>query len=758
MDPPQPTRSLNSHTIWPRKNDPPTLPHPPPHGIRPPNGLIWGHSSNEFVCIKKDATTVEDEYATWSRSMLQDQGEAYTKEWEEEFFCRPDVVAKPRRRKLWPVLKMAGKGGLKRGLEMDPPMGEVDQGSDHELEGARDVVRVDSEEDIEECEGGPGAQKHFGRSKGFFGAAMVDSDNLKRHWSRFASTMRIYKDSGKTLIFVKPPATLHSMTTLEDFDNYCNEHCEDPSQMGDEGSETDAEVMREDEPDGDIYGVQVSGHPEVANGHVLPSDTAMPDQVATSPSVDEVSALLCSEQANVPVFESKAAAMHGDVEMVPANTAAPEPDENPRSVFDSSDNKPPTTNGSAAEPKSSQSLLPALDPFSRDGIPKLQENIPVAFFPDTLVVHDPFGVSMGLDGLDSVHSGGATFVFRRVYPILAGSSSAEDHSTAEMANDGPRPSSSSSTPEKGAGIAHLHLLPSHRIGTGNHSYAYLSPLTLPAPLTTYTSASARPGTVLVAAKVAVRSESARALLASEAATYNAFPAHLSDEYCGLHSLDPRMETLMPSCAVVPKFFGYYVPVEERDDPEDVQLKYCPWQRRSPILLMEECGNPIVAKELDKSQRLQCYALLIRLHMAQYLHGSFYVRNIVVQPGPLTQPPIMRSMDTPSFRVIDFGRTMTWRQWMKPRRDSDLARFKREALEREKNGTNNKKEKEKEQEERYEKGSHSWWFHREEDMTEEEVQVADPTTNPYWRTFTVIELAKEWRRAKGELLFSWWDDL
>ena len=37
-----------------------------------------------------------------------------------------------------------------------------------------------------------------------------------------------------------------------------------------------------------------------------------------------------------------------------------------------------------------------------------------------------------------------------------------------------------------------------------------------------------------------------------------------------------------------------------------------------------------------------------------LQGSFYVRNIMIQPVPLTLPPKRRSLDSPSFRLIDFG--------------------------------------------------------------------------------------------------------
>jgi hypothetical protein len=33
----------------------------------------------------------------------------------------------------------------------------------------------------------------------------------------------------------------------------------------------------------------------------------------------------------------------------------------------------------------------------------------------------------------------------------------------------------------------------------------------------------------------------------------------------------------------------------------------------------------------------------------------YSRNILVQPGPLSVPRANRSLDEPSYRIIDFGR-------------------------------------------------------------------------------------------------------
>jgi hypothetical protein len=45
----------------------------------------------------------------------------------------------------------------------------------------------------------------------------------------------------------------------------------------------------------------------------------------------------------------------------------------------------------------------------------------------------------------------------------------------------------------------------------------------------------------------------------------------------------------------------------------------------------------------------------RLHNARFIQGSIFERNILVQPGPLTLPRAERSLDNPSYRLIDFGR-------------------------------------------------------------------------------------------------------
>ena len=118
---------------------------------------------------------------------------------------------------------------------------------------------------------------------------------------------------------------------------------------------------------------------------------------------------------------------------------------------------------------------------------------------------------------------------------------------------------------------------------------------------------------------------------------------------------------MSPCAIVPKFYGFYVP---EDDTQS---------HLSPILLLEDCGMPIETSTLRADDRFvsrlglqmfpegiillrtQLRAMFSIFHHAGFLQGSVYPRNILIQPGPLTIPPSKRSLASPSFRIIDFGR-------------------------------------------------------------------------------------------------------
>lgn len=106
-------------------------------------------------------------------------------------------------------------------------------------------------------------------------------------------------------------------------------------------------------------------------------------------------------------------------------------------------------------------------------------------------------------------------------------------------------------------IATLNLSGAPRLGKGSHSVVLKAALRLPTPLTTQTGDPC----VSVAAKVALINCADRELLENEGRIYDAFPEHLQESYCGYNLVDP-MDHPVPVGACVPKFFGYYVPVQE----------------------------------------------------------------------------------------------------------------------------------------------------------------------------------------------------
>ncbi|KAI0634600.1 hypothetical protein C8Q77DRAFT_1056782 [Trametes polyzona] len=222
-------------------------------------------------------------------------------------------------------------------------------------------------------------------------------------------------------------------------------------------------------------------------------------------------------------------------------------------------------------------------------------------------------------------------------------------------------------------VASLYLDARNRFGMGNHSFVYRAPLTLPPPL----SAHSPTGQVTVAAKLAYSRCTAHGLLRNEARVYNSFPKHIQEEYCG-YNIVPQCRFPVPATAIVPKFFGYYLPVDERgkmldNHHDDCDESYpCNVNWASPILLMEECGNPVRPSKFTIDQRTECFSLILRLHYLEIVQGSFYVRNVMIQPGPLTVRPSERTFDTPSFRIIDFGRGESWDSLLEEMRQSRYA--------------------------------------------------------------------------------------
>lgn len=230
---------------------------------------------------------------------------------------------------------------------------------------------------------------------------------------------------------------------------------------------------------------------------------------------------------------------------------------------------------------SSSEPIPRDSPFSVQDIPKLEESIPHYYFPDTLFVHDPHRLtSTSSDSYDLMGERSfkprAPLTYKRIFPELP----------RDNAHDLDQPTS----PKR---EAQLHLAHQNRMGVGNHSLVHRAPLTLPEPL----SAHSRNGKVTVAAKSAFSNYRARELFENEAKIYNLFPEHLSQDWCGYNLVTP-IKHPVPVGPVVPKFFGYYVPTRDDGSPFHVFDAGAP----SPILLLEECGNPVAPEKFSADER------------------------------------------------------------------------------------------------------------------------------------------------------------
>jgi len=75
----------------------------------------------------------------------------------------------------------------------------------------------------------------------------------------------------------------------------------------------------------------------------------------------------------------------------------------------------------------------------------------------------------------------------------------------------------------------------------------------------------------------------------EADSYQGFPKHFFEHWSGYNVWEPMQEPV-PVQALVPQFYGYYLPESESGT------------FKSPILLIEQCGKPIVSDELSVDDR------------------------------------------------------------------------------------------------------------------------------------------------------------
>jgi hypothetical protein len=165
--------------------------------------------------------------------------------------------------------------------------------------------------------------------------------------------------------------------------------------------------------------------------------------------------------------------------------------------------------------------------------------------------------------------------------------------------------------------------------------------------------------VRVVAKLSVRGDSH---LEREAKNYEDFPSHLFENWNGFNIIPPLHDPV-PVSAVVPQFYGYYVPEEVEiktgtDEEGEKSMSHPPYL--SPILLLEDCGTPVEPEELNIDDREECASLYYRLHHAGWIHGSVYTRNILKRiksnPRPTFRDILGLVKPQQSFRLIDFGRS------------------------------------------------------------------------------------------------------
>ncbi|KAF9220296.1 hypothetical protein BS17DRAFT_787869 [Gyrodon lividus] len=100
----------------------------------------------------------------------------------------------------------------------------------------------------------------------------------------------------------------------------------------------------------------------------------------------------------------------------------------------------------------------------------------------------------------------------------------------------------------------------------------------------------RTGRFLVATKLSLPGDDHPA---RESQNYLKFPAHLFQHWNGYNIALPLHDPT-PVSAVVPQFFGYYVPCSNSTKGY-----------RSPIPFIEHCGEPIEAQKSSTGDRREC---------------------------------------------------------------------------------------------------------------------------------------------------------
>jgi hypothetical protein len=222
----------------------------------------------------------------------------------------------------------------------------------------------------------------------------------------------------------------------------------------------------------------------------------------------------------------------------------------------------------------------------------LAEFLPPEYFPEALIVNDPEGYTG--EGCKDLRPTGIKY--KRLFPPI----DREDMSDTPV---DPLPFFPSDEPRSLlTGYLDLNV---PTLGKGNHASVYRAILRLPEPIGTPT------GPVAVAAKLSSFSTEDLEMLYNEGYSYNRCPKHLQEDWSGYNHIRETeyhdRDGVFPALGVVPKFYGFYVPAQEDNEP--IHKNTGPqlvrnWLRKeiSPILLVEECGEPIHTSKLRGEDR------------------------------------------------------------------------------------------------------------------------------------------------------------
>ncbi|KAF7300590.1 hypothetical protein HMN09_00944000 [Mycena chlorophos] len=268
-------------------------------------------------------------------------------------------------------------------------------------------------------------------------------------------------------------------------------------------------------------------------------------------------------------------------------------------------------------------------------IPKLEQQIPARFLPAHLFVHDP--------RMRTGRTRGAREPLAEQYIRVI-----------------PKPDTESMS------LGKLDIPAVASVGEGHHARVFQANLTLDDRFTMleYEYNSTHPtrtwgrATVQLVAKISDRNVEDMEMLRNEAAVYERMIAHLSEHWSGYNAApgawkseedagferEVGNDVRIPATAAVGQFYGYYVPKDAKSTSR-------------PLILLENCGQQIdfTPHDMTPEDKMTCATLINRVSAAGITQGSAYARNFLIQTGPLTLPPILRSFAHPSFRLIDFGR-------------------------------------------------------------------------------------------------------